>query len=57
VAVSGGGRNVESLRGLGSLEAVGGLAVYAEAFKSELSLRHDAEEKTLAGERRWKKII
>lgn len=55
VAVTGGGRDVESLRGLGSLEAVGGLAVYAETFESELPLRHGGEEETLAGEGKWKK--
>ena len=59
VAVARGGRDVESLRGLGSLEAVGGLAVYAEPFESELPLRHGAvkEEETLAevagSGRRW----
>lgn len=54
VAVARGGRDVESLRGLRSLEAVGGLPVYAEAFESEFPLRHggglgdEGEEETLA---------
>lgn len=40
VRARGGGRDVEPLRGLGALEVVGGLAVDAEAFEPELSLRH-----------------